>query len=132
MDAKAKVVRYMFWPHGAKWLDGVLQSYGAEMEINSAGDYVLHSDHELALVELIKEHEAALAELRKLYDANLGRYQFMSGRLLAAEEKLTTLFSGLEALAGEIEAAAGHACATAQENWARKLRTLASAGLEGK
>lgn len=110
MDAKAKVVRWECRP----------LNWEVQYQQRDDGEWVKFTDHEAALAELMAECEKRGEGL-----------VFQSQGWEEANERLATLLTGLEALAGEIEAAAGHTCATAQENWARRIRTLASAGLEG-
>lgn len=91
-------------------------AYPGSMYRGDDGRYV-ERDDTISLAGSLLELIATLR--RELEDAQ--------GALLQrdeAEAKLNTLRSGLEALAGEIESVAGHACATAQENWGRTIRAL--------
>lgn len=77
----------------------------------------------------LTDHESALADWKLLVDEYKADGVAVQAKWHAAEQRLTTLLSGLEALAGRMEAAPERPSGA---HWAQQLRTLASAGLEGK
>lgn len=110
MDAKAKVVRWECRP----------LNWEVQYQQRDDGEWVKFTDHEAALAEL---KDQALADVTGKLKAELAQRK--------TERALQTLLSGLEALAGEIEWMAGNNNADEHKRWARTIRTLASAGLEG-
>lgn len=131
MDAKAKIVRWECRP----------LNWEVQYQQRDDGEWVKFTDHEAALAELRNEKDGVLRQYAENVSAEM---EGLLIQLRNAEQRNTTLLTGLEALAGEWEvrglelesvgeSEADFINAAALTSAANRLRrTLASAGLEGK
>lgn len=123
MDAKAKVVAWQY-----RWAGELPDGRSAEWHDCSEASFNEKTHEAMGYEYRALVPESALAELAEQVETWKGNWLRMKEDRTSREVQLTTLLSGLDALAGEWDRTKGGDGMECAE----ELRTLASAGLEGK